>query len=290
VSKRCYVIVNPTSGSYSRQKIEAIISAFRGHGLRPELMLTGSAADAPLFARRACEEETGPLIVVGGGDGTINGVVNGLVPGRATLGVLPFGTANVLARELKIRSLEESVEKIIRGKTRPLSVGMLEAHGETRYFFLMAGIGLDGAVVEGVRLAEKRLLGKGAYLLSTLRVLAGWDRQLFALRADGRDVVCHSAVVCNAAKYGGDFVLAPEADLFVPGFQVVCVSNGKRSAYLKLVMDMVAGRKPHGKNVAAFAANRLEIADNRAVQLDGDYCCHAPVTITAVENFLGLIV
>ena len=290
MSKRCYVIVNPTSGSYSRQKIEAVISAFKGHGLCPELMLTGSAADAPLFARQACEEERGPLIVVGGGDGTVNAVVNGLVPGRATLGVLPFGTANVLARELKIRSLDESVEKIVRGRTRPLSVGRLEAHGAARYFFLMAGIGLDGAVVEGVRLAEKRVLGKGAYLLSALRVLAGWDRQLFAVRADGRHVVCHSTVVCNGAKYGGDFVLAPEADIFASGFQVVCVVSGKRFAYLKLAMDMIAGRKPQGSNIVTFIAGRLEIAGNRAVQLDGDYFCHAPATITAVDNFLELVV
>lgn len=290
MAKRCFLIVNPTSGSYSQQKIERVMTALQGHGLVPELMLTGSAADAPLFARRICAEEAEPFIVAGGGDGTINGVVNGLVPGRAMLGVLPFGTANVLARELHIKSLDDAVQKLVRGEMRRLQVGLIEARGERKYFFLMAGVGFDGAVVENVRLGEKKIIGKGAYLLSALRTLAAWDRQQMEIRADGRVVECHGAVVCNGAKYGGDFVLAPAADIFTPGFQVVCVRGAKRRTYLKLALDLVAGRAPQGKDIAVFTARELEISGNKAIQADGDYCCHAPVRITAVEDFVRVIV
>ncbi|ABQ25821.1 diacylglycerol/lipid kinase family protein [Geotalea uraniireducens] len=290
MAERCFLIVNPTSGSYSQQKIERVMTALRGHGLIPELMLTGSAADAPLFARRICAEEAEPFIVAGGGDGTINGVVNGLVPGRATLGVLPFGTANVLARELNIKSVDDAVQKLVRGGTRRLQIGLIEARGERKYFFLMAGIGFDGAVVENVRLGEKKIIGKGAYLLSALRTLAAWDRQKLEIKVDGRVVECHGAVVCNGAKYGGDFVLAPAADIFTPGFQVLCVRGGKRWTYLKLALDMVAGRPPQGKDIAVFPARELEISGNKAIQVDGDYYCHAPVRITAVEDFVRVIV
>lgn len=290
MAKRCFLIVNPTSGRYSRQEIERVMTDLQGHDIAPELMLTGSAADAPLFARRICAEEAEPFIIAGGGDGTINGVVNGLVPGRATLGVLPFGTANVLARELSIKSVDDAVQKLVRGETRRLQVGLIEACGERKYFFLMAGIGFDGAVVENVRLGEKRIIGKGAYLLSALRTLAAWDRQQMEIRVDGRVVGCHGAVVCNGAKYGGDFVLAPAADIFTPGFQVVCVISGKRRAYLKLALDMVAGQAPQGKDVAVFPARELEISGNKAIQVDGDYYCHAPVRITAVEDFVRVIV
>ncbi len=290
MAKRCFLIVNPTSGSYSRSKIEAVTAALRGGGLLPELMLTGCAADAPLFARRACTEEAEPFIVVGGGDGTINGVMNGVVPGRATIGVLPFGTANVLARELKINSTDDAVQKIVRGESRPLQAGLLEAQAERKYFFLMAGIGFDGAVVENVRLGEKKILGKGAYFLSALRTLAAWDRQRLEVRADGWVVDCHSAVVCNGSKYGGDFVIARAADIFTPGFQLFCVRGGKRRTYLKLALEMVAGRAPHGQDVAFFPARELEISGGKAVQVDGDFCCHAPVRITTVEDFVRVIV
>ena len=290
VSRRCYLIVNPTSGSYARQNINGVISDLEGGGLVPQLLLTGSAADATLFARRICETEAEPFIIAGGGDGTINGVVNGLVPGKATLALLPFGTANVLAKELNIPSTEAAVAKILRGETRPLSLGLLEAAGERKFFFLMAGIGLDGAIVEGVRLEEKRALGKGAYLLSALRRMVAWDRQRLKIKADGSSMECHSAIVCNGSKYGGDFVLAPEADIFVPGFQVVCVKGDRRRTYLQLALAMAAGRLPSGGNFTSFYARDLEICGGKAVQVDGDYCCHAPLKITTVANFVRMIV
>jgi diacylglycerol kinase family enzyme len=99
----------------------------------------------------------------------------------------------------------------------------------------MAGIGLDGAVVEGVRLAEKKAIGKGAYLLSALRRLADWDRQWLALA-------------------------------------------------------VAAGRLPAGNDFTSFYARNLEVSGSKAVQVDGDYCCHAPLSITAVENFVRVIV
>jgi len=290
VSRRCYLIVNPTSGSYTRQKIDGVMSVLERGGLVPQLLLTGSAADASLFARRICEAEATPFIITGGGDGTINGVVNGLAPGRGTLGLLPLGTANVLAKVLNIQTMDGAVAKILRGETRPLSVGLLEAAGVRKYFFLMAGIGLDGAVVEGVRLTEKRAIGKGAYLLSALRRLADWDRQWLEIRADGGRIECHSVVVCNGAKYGGDFVLAPEADIFAPGFQVFCVKGNRRRTYLRLALSMAAGRLPAGNDITSFYARNLEVSGSKAVQVDGDYCCHAPLNITAVENFVRVIV
>ena len=290
MAKRCYLIVNPTSGLYSRQKIEGVMTALQGHGWAPELLLTGSAVDAPLFARRICADEPEPFVIVGGGDGTINGVLNGLVPGRATLAVLPIGTANVMAKELRINSVAEAVAKILRMETRRLSVGLLEAHGERKYFSLMAGIGLDGAVVKDVRLAEKKMIGKGAYLLAALRRLVNWESERLEMRADGRVLDCHSAIVCNGSKYGGNFVLAPAADIFSPGFQVLCVRDGRRWTYLKLALALLAGRVPQGGGVELFHARELEVIGNKAVQVDGDYHCHAQLRITADENFVRVIV
>jgi diacylglycerol kinase family enzyme len=191
--------------------------ALKPAGLEPELLLTGCAEDAPRFASRICAAGDDPLILVAGGDGTLNGVLNGLAPGKATLGVIPLGTSNVLARELEIHSLDDALARIAAGRSRPVSVGELECGGDRRRFLLMAGIGVDGAVVRGVRLKEKRLVGKGAYLLSALREIGAWDRGELKVSGDGHTVSCHSVIVCNASKYGGNFVLAREADLFSPG-------------------------------------------------------------------------
>ncbi|MFZ3208450.1 MAG: YegS/Rv2252/BmrU family lipid kinase [Geobacteraceae bacterium] len=289
MAKRCFLIVNPTAGRFSRQKIEQVISILQQYGFDTELLLTAKADDATIFARRICAEEAEPFIVAGGGDGTVNDVVNSLLPGRATLGLLPFGTANVLASELNISSMEKAMQRLVRGETRQLSAGMLEWQGKRKYFLLMVGIGLDGAVVEEVRLPEKKIIGKGAYILSALRQLTAWNQELFTIRADGIDMECHSAVICNGRKYGGDFVMAASADIFSPGFHVLCVKDAKRRSYVKLVFGMLAGRLPQDGSVAMFPARVLEISGSKAVQVDGDYYCHAPVRITAVENFARII-
>lgn len=261
----------------------------RQQGKFPELLLTRCAEDARLFARRICREEAEPLIIVGGGDGTINGVLNGLASGKATLAILPLGTANVLAKELGIRSLEEAILRITGGEARTMAVGLLEAQGEKRYFSLMAGIGVDGAVVEDVRLGEKRVVGKGAYLLAAMRRLTAWDREPLRIRADGREVECHSAVVCNGARYGGDFVLAPTADTFTPGFQVVCIRGCTRRTYARLALDLFRGRVPSGPGITTFPARLLEISTAKAVQVDGDYVGRGPLSIAAVENFVRVL-
>ena len=265
------------------------MAGLRDRGLAPELMPTGSAADPALFAARLCAGHDDPLVIVAGGDGTVNGVLNGLVPGKATLGVVPLGTANVLARELGIASVADALDRLARGTTRPISAGEIERDGEKRRFLLMAGAGMDGAVVRGVRLSEKRLLGKGAYLLSALRVLLSWDRSELRVTGGGQSLSCHGVIVCNAAKYGGNFVLAPEADLFSPGFQVLCIKGG-RLAYLKLGLMLLSGRGAVSRELTSFAATELELSGDKAVQLDGDYFCCTPLRIRTLPELVRLVV
>jgi diacylglycerol kinase (ATP) len=286
----CAVIINPTSGGYAEEKRQALAAALEQSGFAPEFLMTAGPDDPARFARRLCAERENPLIIACGGDGTINGVLNGLEPGRATLAVAPFGTANVLARELGIATIGEAVARIARGTTRPMAVGLLQAEERRRYFFLMAGIGFDGSVVEGVREKEKRRFGKGAYLLAALRCLRGWKRDFLDLAIDGEHVACHSAVVCNARRYGGGFVLAPGADIFTPGFQVVCVRSAGRPAYFRLVLATMRGRELEGGDVCRLACRELTVVGRKAVQVDGDFWGYSPVRITAVGEFVRLIV
>ncbi|MBU5635596.1 YegS/Rv2252/BmrU family lipid kinase [Geomonas sp. Red69] len=289
MSRRCFLIVNPTSGTYSPQKIERIMKGLAERGFAPELLPTQSAADPARFAARLCREESDPLIVVAGGDGTINGVLNGLAPGAATLGVIPLGTSNVLARELEITSVDDALDRLAHGDARPISVGEIVAGGERRRFILMAGVGFDGAVVRDVRLPEKKALGKGAYVLSALRTLWNWDASTVAVTAGERNVTCHGVIVCNASKYGGNFRLAPEADLFAPGFQVLCISGG-RLAYLGLALGLLNGTAVFSSHVTCFNALALEISGDKAVQLDGDYVCPAPLAARTVPDLVRLVV
>ncbi len=287
---RCTVIINPTAGGYSEQATRDVAAALQRCGLVPEVLLTRSPEDAALFARRACEEEREPFIIAGGGDGTVNGVLNGLAPGAATLAVLPLGTSNVLAREIGIRSVDEALGRVARRTTRPLSVGVLERDGKRHYFSLMTGIGFDGAVVAGVRLGEKRWLKEGAYLLSAFRVLGNWERETLEIVADGERWECHTAVVCNSSRYGGDFMLARDADVFSPGFRVVCIKGATRWGYVKLALRVLMGRGAAGPGVELFTARELQFAGGKAIQADGDYIGRGAGSIRAVEGFARIVV
>ena len=289
MSRHCALIINPTAGSYSKENVAEITTALGACGFSPETYLTGSAEDAARFAREVSAARREPFIVVCGGDGTVNGVLNGLEPGRATLAVLPFGTSNVLARELGIISRADGLRKIAAGVSRPLSVGLLEAAGTRRVFSLMAGIGFDGAVVARVRAAEKKRFGKLAYILSAVRLLRAWERNQVEIVADGEKRSCHSVIACNASRYGGNFTLARGADIFSPGFSVICVKSSARRAYLGLAWHVMRGRDIACPDVEIMTARTLTISGDKAVQADGDYLCRGPVVIRAVEGFARLI-
>lgn len=286
----CFLILNPTSGHFRKAVVERAAALLAASGLEPKLLLTEGPNETRRLARELCERHEMPLIAACGGDGTINAVINGLIPGRALLGVLPLGTSNVLAKELGIVSIDDAVRRLVRGETRQLPVGLLEREGDERRFLLMAGIGFDGAVVEEVRPLEKRLFKQGAYLLSALRRLANWERGMLEVEGGGKTLSCHSVIICNGPRYGGPFILAPEADLFAPRLQALCVTSADRSAYLRLLARTVRGKTEEIDGVATFSADRFTIRGEKPVQVDGGFCGTSPLTISCLPDFVRLVV
>ena len=254
-----------------------------------ELLYTSSAGDAEQFARNICARHENPVIMVAGGDGTVNSVVNGMSP-AATLALVPIGTANVLALELGINSIDDALARITSGKTIPLSVGQLDNGREQRLFVLMAGIGLDGSVCEKVTGTGKKLLGKGVYLLSALQRLLFWEKGKLAVTIDGREIICHSLVICNSAHYGGSFRLALATDIFSPGLEVVCFQDCQRGTYLKLAFNLFTGRKLSKEDVTRIPAQTIKVMGRKAVQIDGDFFGYSPVIVRTIEGHGSIIV
>lgn len=290
MSRQAHFILNTQAGSSTPERANLVVRGLEAGGIRVTVYPVTDPAEAGQCAHRICGGDKHPLLIVGGGDGTINGVVNGLPFGSATLAVVPLGKANVLAREIGIRSIEHAVERIIAGETRWPTVGLLQAERLKRYFILMAGVGLDGNICETVRPAELTLLGRGAYLTAALRLLAAWERERLELYVNGMRVDCHSVVVCNVARYGGGFILAPEAYLFTPEFQVVCLKDDRRRSYLKLVLNTLLGRYPDAPEIRWFPAAKLVVSGRKAIQADGDFMAYSPARFSCVEQLFRLVV
>jgi diacylglycerol kinase family enzyme len=171
-----------------------------------------------------------------------------------------------------------------------LAIGLIEgADGLSQRFVLMAGIGLDGEVVRGVRASEKRLLKKGAYLLSGLRCLFRWPRERFTVTADGRSLACHSVIVCNCARYGGNRVLTPGTDISEPMLDLFCITGDSRSSYLRIIAVVMSGRPCRAGDVTLLRAGQVEVGGVREIQLDGDYFGQAPVRGSTIALFARII-
>lgn len=281
-----YLFINPCSGRYDQSRISAIIKQLHEAGVSPRVC---TVTEPSIFQIINASGER-PLVIVAAGDGTINAVINGLDPDTATLAILPMGTSNVLAAELGIQSIDDGICRIVAGSAHPLSVGVLELEGTSLRFVLMAGIGLDGAVVRDVSLTGKRLLKQGAYAISALLNGLRWDPSLIELRTPGQNITCHSVIICNAARYGGSFILAPETSVFSPGLTAVCIQKNSRRTYLQLVYGLFSGQAAGSRTTIQIPADGFEICGVKPVQIDGDFIGYSPGRVTTIPDFARIIV
>jgi len=285
-----YLFINPLSGSYARKRVNTVLTRLKIAGLAPTVFSASTPAEIHAYCRQINETDDAPLVIVAGGDGTFNAVVNGLQPGSATLAVLPLGTSNVLAAELGIKSVKNGIKRIIKGNTRPLSLGLLELEQGSHRFILMAGIGLDGSVVRDVWPLGKRLLKQGAYALSAIASVFRWDRSMIEIVTGDRRLECHSVIVCSASRYGGDFIIAPEGDLFSPELTAVCIRKNRRRGYVRLAYELFRGKADISSERIRIPAGGLEIVGTKPIQIDGDFVGYSPARITTVHDFARIIV
>jgi diacylglycerol kinase (ATP) len=207
------VICNPASGGgdYDPDEIRAELE-----GLEVEWIET----EGPEDAIKAAEEWGGGLLIVAGGDGTINDVVNGLgragFPEDVTLGILPAGTGNDLAATLCIPEDTDLAEDVmLQNRGRWLDVARVRSEGIGERFFINVATGGLGAEISGVNDEElKKRWGKLSYLRASLEVASNFDVRGLTLYLDGerREVEAVNVAVGNCRYTGGGWPATPKAN------------------------------------------------------------------------------
>lgn len=287
------LIANPAARRASGEKTEHAIILLRSAGYEVNLRLTGKRGDAEEFAREACLENSG-FIIVCGGDGTINEVINGAAYSGTNIGIIPMGTANVLAKELAIpEDIEGAVGRILNSEAHRVSLGKISftrySPLTTRYFSLMAGIGFDADAVYGISGGMKKYSGKWAYIASGLRMLFRYSPARLSFVVDGTAYGGYSAIIGKTSRYGGNFKATPDADITRPELYA-CIMHGKRRIdVLRYVYGIVTGRHLSFKDVTYLKALSLKIDGTAHVQIDGDYIGTTPATVSIAENVLKLV-
>ena len=288
------VIFNPTAGRRRAQVLWRVLDVLSANGMRLELAETCRAGHATELAREAAAAGV-RLIVAAGGDGTIAEVSGGLAGSGARLGVIPLGTANVLAHELGLPFAPRAVAAALAfGRTGLLWPGVAQMPGLTRLFVQMVGVGLDAQVVHALSPAMKRAFGKGAYVAQTMRELGRYHypRLRLRLRLDGEEAEAASVIVTKGRLYAGRFTLAPGADASKPGFRVALFERYGAGAALLYGAALPLNLLPRMPGVSLRTAAAVEILGNGSVlaQADGDPAGAAPISIRDAAGPIEVVV
>jgi len=241
--------------------------------------------DAELLAQEA--EPDFDVVVAAGGDGTVNAVLNGLAENPRPLGVLPLGTANVLASEIELpRDIEALATLIANGSPQPVWPGRVG----NRLFLTMAGIGFDAEVVAAVDPSLKRRIGRLAFVWAILLRLIRRPCEL-RVTVDGVEHRAAAVIAANARHYAGPFVLAPAASLAEPKLDLILFRDCGRLAALRYLGALLLGRIPHAKDITMLRVQTTEVSSSEpvAIQVDGEIVGTVPGIIAVAAQPIMLI-
>lgn len=285
--RRLLIIYNPIAGQRRGSHLAAVKAALEGLRVDVVMAATQARGDAERLAQEA-DPGLFDAVIAAGGDGTVGEVVNGLAGRELPLGIIPLGTANVLALELDLPRDPSALARLLAfGSPRPVFLG--EAAG--RRFTVMAGVGLDARVVAGVSLPLKRLVGRAAYWLEVAHQLVRLPPVIFHVTVDGVRFEAASAIVGKGHFYGGRFVACPGARLDRPSFEVFLSERRGRGPLLSNALALAGDRlsRQPGTRLVEGTTVTIEGPENEPVQADGDLLTRLPVTLTVVAEPLPVI-
>jgi diacylglycerol kinase family enzyme len=288
------VIYNPVAGRLVRhpdQLRETLRELRRQFGTVEEAPTTGPNTATDIA--RACVSGGADLVVVAGGDGTLNEVLNGLIGSGVACAQLPGGTANVLSVETGAgRRLVRSASRVSRRVPAAVPLGRLTlASGESRHFLLMAGAGIDAQIVNEVNPKIKRRLGKVAYWIGGFSLL-GKRLNEFEVRMNGATYRVSFALMSRVRNFGGDLNIARGAELLVPEFEAVLFEGSNSFRYMKYFAGVLAGTHGSMRGVHVLHGNRAEIhplGTPVPVQVDGESAGELPVTVEVAAERVTML-
>jgi len=296
---RTVFLVNPASdnGATGRRWPE-IANRAAAAGLTGEALLSERPGQLTELARRAADEG-GELLVVVGGDGTVNEVVNGLA-GREgpELAVIPRGTGRDFVRTYGIpHKLDEALSTVRDGRTREIDVGRARFRswqGEPAewYFANIASAGMSGAIAKRANETSKALGGKVSYFWATFAVFSRWrtSELTVTVGAETRRARMHDVVVANGRYFGGGMMICPEAEPDDGVFDVLLIGNlTKRDLLLTLPKTYRGKHLPHPKaELLRGPAVEIEAAEPLPVELDGEQPGTTPARFEIIPRALRL--
>lgn len=284
-----HVIFNPLAGARRRMMLDRVAAILRATGAEVLIEETKAAGHATDLARAAAERGEADVIVAAGGDGTINEVARGLLGQGVPLGIIPLGTANILAAEMGLkRDPADIADMILSGPAELIGTGLVDG----QIFLLMVGVGFDGEVVHNISPGQKRRWSRLAFVYEGLKLWLRGPGHAISLTVDGQAKQAAWLVVMNGKRFAGDFLMAPQNDIAEPGLTAFLFQTGDRLALIRYFIALAMGRIADLRDVEILAAEDIQVLtpEGLAVEVDGDARGVLPQHIERGTQFLRLVV
>jgi len=293
---RTCVIFNPSAKGEKAKRLRRHLDEI---GAAATLMQTRAVDHARELAAEAVRAGF-EIVVAAGGDGTVNEVLNGIGDAdgfeRVRLAVLPIGTVNVFAKELKLPGSVKGAWEIIRvAKETRIDLPAVEfsADGkpQRRFFAQLAGAGLDARAIELLSWSLKKKIGPLAYIVAGLKAVCGHLPQV-KVSAGAEQASGELVLIGNGSYYGGKFTIFPLADMR-DGLLEVCVFP--RANWFTLLTCgprlYLQGRLPkHAARTIRAEKFTLSSDEPAGFELDGELVGKLPATFSIRRNGLRVIV
>jgi diacylglycerol kinase (ATP) len=302
--KNSLLIYNPAAGRGSAKRerqVRAAARELRAAALDVELTPTSGTGTATELARQAARANYS-LVLACGGDGTINEVANGLVRSETTMAVLPGGTANVLAKELRLPHHPVRAARQLKSwKPRRIALGKAtwpgpkaESPTEHRYFVCVAGVGFDAYVIDKLARSSVVAFGAAAYAWEAIRQLFRYSFPRFVAQVNGREVRAAFAAIARTRRYAGWIPMAPRRDFFSPDMTLCLFKSSRRQRYLAYAAAALLGRHSRLRDVEEIETSRVSFTaedDHTLIyfELDGELAGRLPVTLEVVPDALTVL-
>ncbi|ADB31837.1 diacylglycerol kinase catalytic region [Kribbella flavida DSM 17836] len=273
--RRAAVILNPIKvpdADEFRKKVDAALSE---RGYDDSLWLETTVDDAGYTMAQRAVEETVDLVVVAGGDGTVRVVCAELARTGIPVAVLPAGTGNLLARNLGITlDLDAALAELLDGSERRIdSVLVRGDQFETDRFVVMAGLGLDAAIIADARPELKARVGWAAYVISAVKNL-NHPFVRVEITLDDRPPLrrrARTVVIGNVGTLQANIPLLPDAEPDDGRIDLVVLAPRRVRQWPRLALSLLikSWRESH---IERFTAERIQVTSRKVVgrQLDGD--------------------
>ncbi len=279
------IIYNPNAGN---GKIKKLIKIKEHLDLNHSVTIfeTTKPGDATEIAKR--ESGNFDIIVAAGGDGTINEVINGIQK-DTILGIIPLGTANILAIEAGIKNDIKSICKSIeQGITKKIYISNIN----NKKFFLMAGIGYDGDIVHKMHPSLKKIFGKAMFGFLGLIEFFRLRKYNIKIEADNQSITGNWVLVTNAKHYAGPYKITNSTTIFEDSIVCYVFTDLSRLGFLYYIfLILFYGDLSKSKKVTKLVSKNIKISSQEkvSVQCDGEKYGSLPIEINFKSEPIYLI-